>query len=126
VAAQGDAARSIYVFIKEKKIDINMQDRRGGSPLHWACHSNAEMALSYILALKPNINLQDIDGFTPLHLAVKAVDSLQSTRCVRYLLLHGARNDIKDKRGKVPADYVKSEVMTRQLQSELLRMLVSK
>ena len=26
VAAQGDAARSIYVFIKEKNMDINMRD----------------------------------------------------------------------------------------------------
>lgn len=56
VAAQGDAARSIYVFIKEKNVDINKQDFQGGTPLHWACNQNSEMALSYLLAWGPNLN----------------------------------------------------------------------
>lgn len=56
-AAQGDAARSIYVFIKENNMNINKQDKRGGTPLHWACHSNSEMALSYILAWNPKLDI---------------------------------------------------------------------
>lgn len=38
VAAQGDAAASLFLF-KELGIDINKQDYRGSTPLHWACYS---------------------------------------------------------------------------------------
>jgi len=36
VAAQGDSASSLY-FFKEMGLDINTADRRGSTPLHWAC-----------------------------------------------------------------------------------------
>jgi len=57
LAAQGDAARSVYLFIKEKNIDINKRDHFGGTPLHWACHNNSEMALTFLLAWNPDINI---------------------------------------------------------------------
>lgn len=93
------------MFTASKKMNINKQDKRGGSPLHWACSSNAEMALGYILALGPDPNIQDVDGYTPLHLAVKNIDQVLTTRFIRYLLLKGARTDLKDRRGKLPIDY---------------------
>ena len=49
VAAQGDAAASLYLF-RRLKVEINLQDERGSTPLHWACYSNSEIALSYLLA----------------------------------------------------------------------------
>ena len=63
-------------------MDVNKKDYQGGTPLHWACHQNSEMALSYLLAWNPNINAQDNNGLTPLHLAVKSIDHMTSTRQV--------------------------------------------
>ncbi len=51
VAAQGDAAITLYYF--KSICDLNLQDLRGSTPLHWACYSNSEIALSYLLAWGP-------------------------------------------------------------------------
>jgi len=80
--------------------------------------------LSYLLAWKPKLDLKDNEGYTPLHLAVKSVENSGTTRPVRFLLLRGARTNIKDNKGKIPIDYVK-DIRNADLQIELLRMLVS-
>mmetsp|Transcript_48182 Transcript_48182/g.65432 ORF Transcript_48182/g.65432 Transcript_48182/m.65432 type:complete len:100 (-) Transcript_48182:1300-1599(-) len=95
VAAQGDAAPSLYYF-RKLGVDLNKPDNRGSTPLHWACYSMSEIALSYILAWEPDMNACDIEGQTPLHLAVKSVASLESTRPVRFLLIRGADKEMKD------------------------------
>lgn len=71
-------------------MDINERDNRGSTPLHWACYSRSEFALSYILALQPDLEIQDNQGFTPLHLAIKSCGEVKNTRPVRALLLRGA------------------------------------
>ena len=57
-------------------MDINDVDNRKSTPLHWACYSKSEFALSYLLALSPKIEAQDQGGFTALHLAIKSVGDL--------------------------------------------------
>ena len=69
------------------------------------------------------LNMQDLEGFTPLHLAVKSVEGVGSTRPVRYLLLRGAKTDIKDKKGRLPIDMVR-ELRNPIFKLELTRMLV--
>lgn len=80
-------------------MSIEDRDNRGSTPLHWACYSRSEFALSYLLAMNPELNALDNSGFTPLHLAVKSVGELKSTRPVRALLLKGARRDVKNQQG---------------------------
>lgn len=99
VAAQGDSASSLYLF-KDLKVNINKQDKRGSTPLHWACYSQSEIALSYLLAWGPDLNIKDQEGFTPLHLAVKSVDAIESTRPVRFLLIRGADKTLRDNKGR--------------------------
>ena len=57
VAAQEDAAKSIIIFVKEKKMDINQKDYYGCTPLHWAVIYKKEISIKYLLALKANLNL---------------------------------------------------------------------
>lgn len=91
-------------------MDINDVDNRGTTPLHWACFSKSEFALSYILALNPNLEVQDWSGLTPLHLAIKSVGDLKSTRPVRALLLKGASRAAKNKKGESCAQMIKDDV----------------
>lgn len=86
--------------------------------MHWACYSQSEIALSYIVAWKPKLDLQDQEGYTPLHLAVKSVDLVNSSRPVRFLLIRGARTDIRDNKGRLPIDLVK-DVRSKDLANEL-------
>ena len=59
VAAQGDQPCPLYYFVTVKDMDINEADNRGSTPLHWACYSKAEFALSYILAMDPDLEMTD-------------------------------------------------------------------
>lgn len=89
-----------------KGLDINSKDKRGSTPLHWACYSQSETAIAYILAWNPDVNVQDREGYTSLHLAVRNVDAFESCRPVRALLIKGADINIRDNRGRLPFDYV--------------------
>lgn len=51
-AAQGDSASSLYLF-KELGLNIDSSDKRGSTPLHWACFRQSEIALGYLLAWSP-------------------------------------------------------------------------
>ena len=57
IAAQGDQPAPLYYFSKIKGIDINCIDKRGSTPLHWACYSKSEFALCYILAFSPDLEI---------------------------------------------------------------------
>ena len=109
-------------MFRRLKVDINAKDYRGSTPLHWACYSHSEIALTYLLAWEPNLNLQDHEGQTPLHLAVRSVETMQTTRLVRFVMLRGAERDIKDKNGKIPIELTNT-VTEDNLRQELERML---
>ena len=87
-------------------MSLNDVDNRGSTPLHWACYSKSEFALSYILAMNPNLEIQDLEGLTPLHLAIKSVADLKSTRPVRALLLKGASRSAKTKKNSSCMDMI--------------------
>lgn len=59
ISAQGDSCAPLVYFVKEKHMNIDDKDARGCTPLHWACYSKAEFALSYILAFEPDLEIQD-------------------------------------------------------------------
>jgi len=121
VAAQGDCAPPLYLF-KMLGLDQNSVDNRGSTALHWACYSQSETALAYLLAWNPDVSSQDKEGYTPLHLAVKSIEALDSCRPVRALLIKGADPTIRDKKGKTPLDYV-NELHTTSLHEEARSLL---
>ena len=56
VAAQGDSASTLYLFWL-LGIDINARDKHGSTPLIWACYTQSETVLQYILNFTgPEIN----------------------------------------------------------------------
>ena len=103
-------------------MDLNEVDHKGSTPLHWACYSRSEFALSYILALRPNLEIQDNLGFTPLHLAIRTVDELKSTRPVRSLLLSGAKRSKQTNEGETAIDMIRDN-LPENMKKELIGML---
>lgn len=123
IAAQGDQPISLFYF-KSQNMDIYCKDNRNSTPLHWACFSNSEVALVYLLGWyeKDKLNMKDQDGFTPLHLAVKSADQLQSGRPVRALLMKGATRDVRDNNGQTPhdlADMLNGRRLAREIKEAL-------
>ena len=118
IAAQQDQPLSIYYLWKHGKMAIDVRDDKESTPLHWACFTRSEMALTYILSFKPNIQSQDCRGFTPLHIAVTCVEKLESTRNVKSLLLRGASRDATDNQGLKPIDHI-SNTCPDYLQADL-------
>lgn len=110
VGAQGDQPYSFYLkqrynlTSKGGQIDltdINVRDKNGCTPLHWAVFMGSPISISYLLANKDiDINAQDIWGQTPLHKAVKKND----LRVIKQLLVKGARRDIRDLSNLTPID----------------------
>ena len=61
-----------------------------------------------------------------MHLAVKSVDTVESTRPVRFLMIRGANKSIRDQSGHTPLDLINNnEVETENLANDLKKMLVS-
>jgi len=121
IAAQQDQPLSLYYLFKQG-MDINIRDSKSSTPLHWACFTRSEMALNYILSMKPNLEAQDCHGFTPLHIAVTCVEKLESTRNVKALLLRGANRESKDNKGKTPMEHI-PETLKCHLGDELEQQL---
>lgn len=105
---------SIYYLFK-RGVDIDIRDAKKSTPLHWACFTRSEMALNYILSMKPDLEAADIFGFTPLHIAVTCVQKLGSTRNVKSLLLRGANRNSKDLKDKIPSDHINRKQMDENL-----------
>ena len=107
-------------------MDIYLKDNRNSTPLHWACFSNSEVALVYLLGWyhKDKLNSKDQDGYTPLHLTVKSADQLGSGRPLRALLMKGAIRDIRDNNGNTPYDLA-DDLNSRKLANELKGALTS-
>jgi len=62
LAAQGDSPNTLYFFWKCKGMDLNKKDTRNSTPLHWACFSQSEITISFLLAWNPDLNFQDNKG----------------------------------------------------------------
>ena len=109
-AAQGDQPL-IISYLQSKGLAISIQDKKGGTPLHWSSYMGCEISSSLLLSYQVDTNLQDQDGQTPLHLASLAGNS----RIIRGLLIKGASIKIRDHQGRTAFDLAKENNKTKVL-----------
>ena len=48
------------------KHDVNVNDKKGKTPLHWVCRCGFSAGMELLISLGANINAQDTEGITPL------------------------------------------------------------
>ena len=70
----------------------------GGSPLHWAAHSDSLAVLALLVRRAARLDLQDREGCLPLHVAA----GRGSTRSLVYLVARGQHVDSVDSEGRTP------------------------
>ena len=85
MAAQGNNP-NIIIFFKEKyNFTINKKDNNGNTPLHWACYSNAENSINFLLSFISDVNVKNNNGQTPLHICVLT----ENMRNIRKIIKKG-------------------------------------
>ena len=103
--------------------DIHETDKNGVTLLHHAVRFRSPAAVETLLRLGAAVNQTcKRSGSTPLHRAVTSTGapgtagkSAQAREIVEILLRNGADPSIKNKSGKMPADYVCDEELRRLL-----------
>eukprot|EP00347_Sterkiella_histriomuscorum_P000305 403376393 len=88
---------------KRQNFDINLRDKNGNIPLHYAAFFRNEYLIQKLLSRK-DINTQNQFGFTPLHVSLYAFnEKLDHTPQVeRILLQNGSDVNIQDNQGRTP------------------------
>ncbi len=112
----------IVNFLIQSGARINVANKWGETPLHWAATlENTDMA-EYLVEIedetnKANVNAQDGNGATPLHWAVRA----NNASMVSYLLvLGGAKPNLSDHWGNTPLHFA-AEVGNLKIIDDLVR-----
>lgn len=103
LAAEGGYAETMRL-LADAGADVRFR-WEGGSIVHAAVDSGHVAALDMALQLLPDANITDDNGQTPLHRLLRRESADGDVGALMQLLAHkGARTDIRNRRGKTPAD----------------------
>ena len=98
ISGELEDIQSLLNELKNKKIDINVQDVNKKTGLHYAVENNQESAVKYLLENNANANLSHFHNCTPLH-----ISSQRGYIPITELLLsNGAKTDLRDNDGDTP------------------------
>ena len=108
-----DAAAALEI-LRGRKVDVNLCDDSGRTPLHLAAEDEALLPVVHqLLVLGANVNLPNAHGNTPLHRAAKH----GHVEIALALRQHGADVQRKNSRGRTAAESSR----TVALRDELLK-----
>ena len=93
----------VAVDLVSRGIDINHQDNRGMSPLHYCAQYLDIQIAELLLKNKADVNTVDSYGNNPLWTAV--FNANDDCKMVRLLVKHGADANHKNKAGRSPIDF---------------------
>jgi ankyrin repeat protein len=95
-----------HLIMKDPKIQINIKDNQGATPLHRAIKENVKIAMALIAHPEIKINEKNKNGFSALHLAIENKKEAIVTALVEHPQI---QINIKDKEGNTPLHLAASE-----------------
>ena len=95
--------------LAEEDIDVNIRDRSGNSPLHYAAYFNNVEIIDILHVAGADLDAQNNKGQTPLHFAYHA----KSTAAVTDLCDRGASIELQDYCGIPPRDVSRLQMVGR-------------
>lgn len=114
-AGSGDPPEKIRYLVREKGMDVDVQDENGMSPLIYAAFFGHEDVVKELLDLGANVNAKGHNGVTVL---LAALQKAENDRIARLLIDSGADVNACDGQGLTPlmtAIYADSNEMTLYL-----------
>lgn len=96
-ASKGNLA-AVQKLVKASPANINLKDKTGATPLHFATAAGAKPVVEYLLANKADIEAQKTDGVRAVHVAA----ALGKLDILKLLVAKGAKLDLVDSKGRSP------------------------
>lgn len=94
----------VKAMLSQQLADVNLVDADGCSAIYYAAANGHEQVLRVLLENGGDANVASIRR-TPLHCA----SEWRRVECVKLLLAHGARVDVKDKSGLTPLEVAREK-----------------
>lgn len=89
----------VLKYLLAERVDIDIRDNKGATPLHWAAKYNNTTAVSYLLDLGAVIEALDAEGNTPLHWAYMH----KSNAAGLVLIKRNASDRVENHDGRIPS-----------------------
>ncbi len=91
--------KGFVIFLLDRKVALNIRNRKGEAPLHRAFALGWLEGAGLILSAQADPNIRDADNRTPLHIPMPEQIRLAGTR---LLIKHNADPSLKDNAGNTP------------------------
>ncbi|MCL5436393.1 MAG: ankyrin repeat domain-containing protein [Candidatus Dependentiae bacterium] len=85
-------------FLVENGADVNIKNKHGARPLHWACFNNNVEMIKFLVEKGADVNVKNGFGEPPLYWACFN----DNVEAVKFLVENGADVNIKDGFGETP------------------------
>uniref|UniRef100_A0A6B2L3C4 Palmitoyltransferase n=1 Tax=Arcella intermedia TaxID=1963864 RepID=A0A6B2L3C4_9EUKA len=97
-AAMRDQLETLFFLLHEFKLDVDLKDAEGHTPLMWAAYSGFGAVVNLLVAQGASLNCTDAAGNTALHwAAVKG-----RMQCVETLIARGGDVSLMEENGRTP------------------------